>query len=69
MSNFKDFDLELIKVSGNSSPRAETTSIIEWTTEIFTLTVEGKCDSIDVPTGGTTRQCCNKNNNVEPKCI
>lgn len=70
MSNFQDFDLELKKVAGGNRRDIDPTDIIsEISKWLISKTVEGECDSVDVPTGGATKPCCKKNINVDPKCI
>ena len=70
MSNFKDFDLELKKVAGGGQRDYGPTDFSEDLTDwLLQRTLEGKCDSVDVPTGGATRACCKKNINADPKCI
>jgi len=69
MSNFKDFDLELKKVAGGERDIPDPSDLITWITEWITEQTLQGCKSADVPTGGATRPCCKKNNNVEPKCI
>jgi len=67
MSSFKEFDLELRKVA-EDIPQDKAMPLSVELTWMSCITHNTNCNSVDVPTGGTTRMCC-KNNNVEAKCI
>lgn len=67
MSNFKDFDLDLRKVSSSNDDEPQTRTIIT------TISVIGACDTMPNPTLTITRPCCQKDgqnieNDVAPRC-
>ncbi|MCC0698041.1 FDLD family class I lanthipeptide [Clostridioides sp. ZZV15-6383] len=65
MSNFKDFDLDLRKVSSSNDDEPQTRTIIT------TISLIGACDTM--PNLTITRPCCQKDghnieNDVAPRC-
>lgn len=72
MEKFNEFDLDVKKVSGDFISQSKRGKMITFPCEVTYQCVPSlnkKCISVDVPTGGATRQCCSKKNDVEPKCI
>ncbi|KEI76159.1 hypothetical protein N486_10440 [Clostridium botulinum B2 128] len=70
MSNFKDFDLDLKKVSFSNSNNERAWSLTGLCCKPIEMTLKGKCQSVSAATTGMTVGCCaGRANNVAPRCV
>ncbi|NFD77543.1 hypothetical protein FC826_01290 [Clostridium botulinum] len=73
MSNFKDFDLDLKKVSFSDGNNERAFSLTGVCCDVVTLTIKDKCNSVSAATTGMTVGCCARspkvNENVAPRCV
>lgn len=71
MSKMDDFDLDLKKVADSKvDAHLNTTTWVCDLTDISTMFIKTKCESVDTPATRRTNLCCKKKaGGVDPRCV